>query len=268
MLVAVVAVVALVAEVAVEALPLNVAVIVPALKLPDASRETIVETVFALVAFEVTVNVLEPDWSAVKVAEPDKPVPDTPIVSVPLFGLGTDDHAPSPRKKLDALGVPEPKRAGATVPDEMFEPFNVVKFAPETAPKLPDHVPAVTVPTEVKLELTTVALSVVPVKVAAFAVTVPEPPKLIAVPLIVVLELAKALLGTETKRAFGSVPLVILEAFVVSVVADGARPVISDAAGCPHSGAAEAEPLPVCCKNFLVVVVLPANLETVFVADE
>ena len=45
-----VAVVADVAEVAVEALPLSVAVIVPALKLPDASRATIADAVFALVA--------------------------------------------------------------------------------------------------------------------------------------------------------------------------------------------------------------------------
>ena len=45
-----VAVVAEVADVAVEALPLSVAVIVPALKLPDASRATIAFAVFALVA--------------------------------------------------------------------------------------------------------------------------------------------------------------------------------------------------------------------------
>jgi hypothetical protein len=52
-----VAVVAVVADVAVEALPDNVAVIVPALKLPEASRATIVEAVFRLVALDVTVNV-------------------------------------------------------------------------------------------------------------------------------------------------------------------------------------------------------------------
>ena len=85
MLVAVVAVVADVALVAVDAFPLNVAVIVPALKFPEASRATIVEAVLALVAFEVTVKVEEPDWLAVNVAEPDSPVPDTPIVKVPLL---------------------------------------------------------------------------------------------------------------------------------------------------------------------------------------
>ena len=64
---AVVAVVADVALVAVDAFPLNVAVIVPALKLPEASRATIVEAVLALVAFEVTVNVAAADWLAVNV---------------------------------------------------------------------------------------------------------------------------------------------------------------------------------------------------------
>ena len=48
---------AVVADVAVEALPDNAAVIVPAEKLPEASRATIVEAVLALVAFDVTVNV-------------------------------------------------------------------------------------------------------------------------------------------------------------------------------------------------------------------
>lgn len=48
--VAEVADVAVVAEVAVEALPLKVAVIVPAEKLPEASRRTIVEAVLAVAA--------------------------------------------------------------------------------------------------------------------------------------------------------------------------------------------------------------------------
>ena len=67
------------------ALPLNAAVIVPALKLPEASRATMVEAVFALVAFDATVNVELPDWLAVNVAEPDRPVPETAIVNVPLL---------------------------------------------------------------------------------------------------------------------------------------------------------------------------------------
>ena len=48
---------AVVADVAVEALPDNVAVIVPALKLPEASRATMADAVFKLVALDVTVNV-------------------------------------------------------------------------------------------------------------------------------------------------------------------------------------------------------------------
>lgn len=74
-----------VAVVAVDAFPLNAAVMVPALKLPEASRATMVDAVLALVALEVTVNVEFPDWLAVNEALPDKPVPDTAIVNVPLL---------------------------------------------------------------------------------------------------------------------------------------------------------------------------------------
>ena len=74
-----------VADVAVEALPDNVAVIVPALKFPEASRATMVDAVFALVALDVTVNVELPDWLAVKVAEPERPVPAVVSVNVPSF---------------------------------------------------------------------------------------------------------------------------------------------------------------------------------------
>ena len=80
--VAEVALVAEVADVAVEALPFNVAVIVPAEKFPDASRATIADAVLALVAFEVTVNVWADD--PLNVAEPDKPVPDTASVKLLL----------------------------------------------------------------------------------------------------------------------------------------------------------------------------------------
>ena len=73
--------------VAVEALPDKAAVIVPALKLPEASLATIVLPVLALVALDVTVKVAAEDWLAVNVCDPDKPVPDTFIVRVPLFTL-------------------------------------------------------------------------------------------------------------------------------------------------------------------------------------
>ena len=50
-----------VAVVAVEALPDSEAVMVPALKLPEASRATMVLPVLALVALDVTVKVAAPD---------------------------------------------------------------------------------------------------------------------------------------------------------------------------------------------------------------
>lgn len=40
-----------------DAFPVKAAVIVPAVKFPEASRATIVDAVFAFVAFDVTVNV-------------------------------------------------------------------------------------------------------------------------------------------------------------------------------------------------------------------
>lgn len=65
------------------ALPSRLAVIVPALKLPDESRDTIVLTVFALVALLVTVKVVLEDVFAEKLAEPDNPTPDTAKPKVP-----------------------------------------------------------------------------------------------------------------------------------------------------------------------------------------
>ena len=52
--------VAFVAVVAVVALPLNVAVIVPAAKLPEASRATTLEAVFVVVASTAAVTAAEP----------------------------------------------------------------------------------------------------------------------------------------------------------------------------------------------------------------
>jgi len=79
----------LAAVVAVDALPFKAAVIVPAEKFPDASRATMVEAVFALVALEVTVKLEAPAWLAVNEAEPDRPVPDTAIVNAPLLAAAT-----------------------------------------------------------------------------------------------------------------------------------------------------------------------------------
>jgi hypothetical protein len=68
-------------------------------------------------------------------------------------------------------------------------------------------------------------------------------------------------------RALAKVPLEMLEAFVVSVVAEAAKPVISPAAGWSQDGTPAIVPLPVWFKNFLVVVVLPANLASVLAAE-
>ena len=85
------------------------------------------------------------------------------------------------------IPVYEPEmRAEATVPLDKLDAFNVVKFAPDTAPNEPDHVPVVIVPTPV--------------------IPVYEP----------------------DKRADARVPEVMFVAFVVSVVADAARPVTKE----------------------------------------
>ena len=76
-----------VSAVAVVAVPEKVvAVIIPALKLPLASRATIALAVLRCVAFDVTVNVtaVPVAWFAVKVAMPDNPVPDVLRSNVPL----------------------------------------------------------------------------------------------------------------------------------------------------------------------------------------
>jgi hypothetical protein len=84
--------------VAFEAVPVKLAVTVPALKLPEASLATIVEAPLAEAAFDVTVNVLPPAWLAVNVAEPDKPVPEVFSVKVPSLAVDTVAQVWSPRK--------------------------------------------------------------------------------------------------------------------------------------------------------------------------
>ena len=123
-----VALVALVALVADVALPFKEAVIVPALKLPEASRATMVDAVFAFVALDVTVKVDAPDWLAVNVAEPDNPVPDTPIVNVPL--LMSDVSAIVPVVPgIVTVVVPAIAAALNTVVPEV-EPLNVAPALP------------------------------------------------------------------------------------------------------------------------------------------
>jgi hypothetical protein len=75
-------------------LPVSAAVIVPALKLPDASRATTVETVLALVALEVTVKVAAPEL--LNVVEPDNPVPEVPRVRVFANGPENEEAVQTP----------------------------------------------------------------------------------------------------------------------------------------------------------------------------
>ena len=77
---------------AVVAFPLKAALMVPAEKLPEVSRATIVEAVFALVALELTVNVEAVAWLAEKVAPPEMPVPDVLRVSAPSLAETTFCH--------------------------------------------------------------------------------------------------------------------------------------------------------------------------------
>jgi hypothetical protein len=171
-------------------------------KLPEASRATIVEPPFALVAFEATVNVLAPAWSAVNDAEPVRPTPDTFIVKVPLLGADNAAQVESPRRNVVLLAVPEAKRAVGTVPLVIAEAFKLVTAEPSpdtetNEPKLAEKLPLI-----------------------SRAIIVEAPFDAVAV----VLALVK-------------VPEVMLSALVVSVVADVAKPVISEAAGCSQTGA-------------------------------
>ena len=82
----------------------------------------------------------------------------------------------------------------------------------------------VNVPTLVRDEAVTPEARVAPVNVPAAAVIVVDPPSDTPEPLMVTPLFAKALLGIEDSRLFDNVPDVILLAFVVSVVAEAAKP--------------------------------------------
>ena len=118
-----------------EAVPVKAAVIVPAVKLPEASRATMVDAVFAFVAFEVTVNVAALAWLAVKVCDPDKPVPATAKVSVPLLTVVMSEvSAKVPVVAGNVKTVPVPATALGVicaVPD--VAPGNVILEIPVNA---------------------------------------------------------------------------------------------------------------------------------------
>ena len=173
---------AVVADVAVEALPDNVAVIVPALKLPEASRATTLEAVFVVVASTANVPlvVIVPPVRYVP-AVMDVTVPVVELVPAPIaernVAASKDDTVLSALKRgnVTALGFVIVKRllprvvaprlvrapgavedavpplATATVPLKLAA-VRLVKLAPLTAPNEPDHVPEVTVPVVVRLD--------------------------------------------------------------------------------------------------------------------
>jgi hypothetical protein len=107
--VAVVAEPAVVADVAVEALPFRVAVIVPALKLPEASRATTLDTVFAEVASTAKVLAVEP----LNVPSLVKYVPAVSAAAVALAVVAVVAVVALPDKEaviVPAEKLPEPSR--------------------------------------------------------------------------------------------------------------------------------------------------------------
>jgi len=171
----VVAVVADVADVAVEAFPFKDAVIVPALKLPEASRATTLEAVFADVASTVHVCAAEPLYA----------VPVRYVPAVKLFKLepsGTPEIVPADHENAEpfqfrtwllALGavanavVPEPDwyAIWLAAPPARFvavvalvaEPLNVAVIVP--AEKLPDESRATTLDAVLAEVASTVAVT-------------------------------------------------------------------------------------------------------------
>jgi hypothetical protein len=105
------------------ALPLKLAVIVPALKLPDVSLETIVLTVLALVALLATVKVALVVAFAENEADPVRPIPDTPNVKDASF------------MSVVIAKVPEVGRVRVDVPVEV----KVTKWPPENDNSEPDE---------------------------------------------------------------------------------------------------------------------------------
>ena len=108
--VVIVAFVEFVAVVADVALPLNVAVIVPALKLPEASRATTLDTVFADVASTAKVRAVEP----LKVPPLVKKLPAVSAAAVALAVVAVVAVVALPLNvavMVPAEKLPEPSRA-------------------------------------------------------------------------------------------------------------------------------------------------------------
>ena len=126
----------------------------------------------ALLALDVTVKVELPAWSAVNVADPDNPVPDTFIVNVPLFGavsVAQEVFEPLVCKYLPLLPVCDGNR--------LFRPASAVEaFVPPLAiGKIPDTwVVNPTLP-QLGAEPTPPEISALPVATSANLLNVVEP---------------------------------------------------------------------------------------------
>lgn len=128
---------------------------------------------------------------------------------------------PSPRKKFDALGVPEPRRATATVPVEMLEPFNEVSEAPDPEKLfavivLPAKLPEASRDTIVLAPFTSVAvvlaLATVPVEILDPLSEVKDAPEPLN-PLAVIMSAEKSPLASRRTMVFAPLEL---EAVVLS----------------------------------------------------
>ena len=160
------------------ALPDNVAVIVPALKLPDASRATIAEAVFALVAFEVTVNVAAAE--PLYVVDPDNPVPDTfsvrvfkllPNVTPEIVDAASLDTAIAADAEISALTMdPVSDNLLYTIAaDALISPLTIVPSAIIVDVTVPESPVVTTVPV-----VAGSVIVVVPAVAAGCRVTLPE----------------------------------------------------------------------------------------------
>jgi hypothetical protein len=203
-------------------------------------------------------TVPEAKLEALRLVNPE-PAPVTvvnvPVLAakLPLASRDTIVFAP-----LDVVAV---VRALSIVPVVIAEAFKLVKFAPDpdTAPlkvvavmvaavKLPEASRATIVLAPLDELAVVRALATVPVDIAVpFKAVIkdPSPVNVVAV-ILAAAKLPEASRATIVEAPFvaaavvlalANVPDVIFDALVVSVVADGAKPVMSEAAGCSQTGA-------------------------------
>lgn len=125
------------------------------------------------------------------------------------------------------------------VPALIFAGVKLVKDAPETAPKEPDHVPDVIVPTEVRDDATTFDARVVPVSVPAAAATVIGDAPVKVTPLI-----AAPGVNADAVEAFPvNAPTKVVAVAVVNVAAVGVTPPMTTLLSVPPTMAGDVNSL-------------------------